>query len=210
LHGGSVVAGDCAAISCGVPVAATISAVGEIDCYEFSGTAGQVVAITESSPVGQSQFGTCWRLRRPDNAIAATQCSGLLEVTLPTDGTYAIDVYDNSSGGGTGDATGTYNVGYVVVSGSPGSCAVPVACGATIADSISAPAENDTYAFSAQAGEIASVAANDDTGGGVAIGFELYSPSGTPLAQSSAEARTVVLPSKFCLSLCLELLCFFL
>lgn len=183
--------GSCPTITCGVPVTTTIGVVGEVDCYSFTGTAGTVVSITESEPT-QPQFNTCWRLLRPDNAEVTTQCSGRQNVTLPSTGTYTINVYDNHTSG-TGNATGTYSLGYTVVSNAAETCATPIACGATVEDSISTLAENDTFSFAAQAGEVAAIAANDTTTG-VVIGFELHGPTGSSLAQSTTDARTIVLP----------------
>lgn len=185
------VAGSCPTIACGVPVTTTIGVVGEIDCYSFVGSAGEVVSITESEP-SQPQFNTCWRLRRPDNAEVTTQCSGRQSVALPSTGTYTIEVYDNHTSG-TGNATGTYSLGYAVVSDAAESCAAPIACGATVEETISTSAENDTFSFAAQAGEIAAISTND-VAAGVVIGFELYAPTGASLAQSSTDARTIVLP----------------
>ena len=185
-------AGTCPAIACGVPVTTTISSIGEIDCYGFSGTAGDVVSITESEPT-QPQFNTCWRLHRPDNAVVGTpECSGQRNVTLPATGVYTLEVYDNSTGG-TGDATGTYSLGYAVVSDATNACDTPIGCGDTVSSLISDAAESDVYSFSAQAGEIASVTAND-VDANITIGFEVYGPTGTSLAKSTSGQRTVTLP----------------
>jgi hypothetical protein len=183
-------AGACSTITCGVPIAASIGMVGEVDCYQFSGTAGDVVSITESEPT-QPQFNACWRLRQPDNSEVATECNGQQNVTLPATGTYTIFVFDNSTGG-TGDAIGNYNLGYTVVSDTAVSCAAAIGCGDTVAASISALAESDTYEFTVQAGEIASVTANDAAAGFV-TGFELYGPTGASLTKSTNGQRTVVL-----------------
>lgn len=190
LPSGARAGTTCAAITCGVPVPATIGAVGEVDCYNFTGTAGDVVSIAESEPT-QPQFNTCWRLHRPDNAVVGTpECSGQRNVTLPSTGTYTIDVYDNSNSG-TGDATGSYDLTYTAVS--PASCAVPIACGATVSGSITPPTESDTFTFAAQANEVATVTAND-IDAGVVAGFEVYSPNGTSLAKSTTGLRTISLP----------------
>lgn len=192
VRAGLVAAGGCPTIGCGVPVTTTIGIEGEIDCYSFTGTAGDVVSIAESEPT-QPQFNTCWRLRRPDTVIVGTpECSGQRNVTLPTTGSYTIEVFDNSASG-DGDATGVYNLGYAVVSNAANACATAIGCGDTASGILGAETESDMYAFAAVAGEIASITAND-ADGSIVVGFELYGPTGTSVVKSTSGQRTVTLP----------------
>src|SRR6185369_4404083 len=79
-----------AAIMCGETKNGALSAVGEIDCFTFSATAGETVSITTEKTAGL--FQACWTLQGPNGSLGGA--CGQAERTLPDTGAYTIEVFD--------------------------------------------------------------------------------------------------------------------
>lgn len=186
LRGVVADAGTCASIACGAPVSGSVP-LGASDCRELSGTAGEVVSIAIDSTTG-GNFSPRWTLLAPGGgSVGAGSFPDQRELTLPTTGAYTIQVTDNGN-----DGAGAYTLTYAVVSDAPSRCAAPIACGATVESALGTASESDTYAFDAEAGEIATITSSE-TAAGLNACWELYGPSGTSLANACIQG-TVTLP----------------
>jgi len=140
--------GIATAVSYGKTLPGSISAVGEVDTYTFSGKAGDKVIVKMTR---NSSFLDPWlEVFRPDgeplgNVVANAQAE--LRVTLPDSGTYAILTSDQAPGDDTGDYTlfvqRTFNPGTPVV----------ITYGKTSSAAISIVGEVDTYTFSGNVGD---------------------------------------------------------
>jgi len=179
-------AGTCASIACGASISGSVP-LGTSDCRDFSGTAGEVVSIAIDSTAGGA-FSPRWTLLAPGGgSVGAGSFPDQRELTLPATGSYTIQVTDNGN-----DTAGAYTLTYVVVSDAPASCAAAIACGATIESALGTASESDTYAFDAEAGEIATITSGE-TAAGLNACWELYGPAGTSLANACVQG-TVTLP----------------
>jgi hypothetical protein len=171
-----IAAGQCSStttLACGETKSGTLSMLGETDCFTFDAVAGETVNVTTSVTAGV--FQPCWEIKAPGGASLTLFCGGQDERTLPSTGTYTIEVSDLGD-----DQTGIYDVSMVVVSDTVSSCAETITCGPTLPRSLVAVAENDTFKFAGQVGDTVSITAQE-TGGGMAACWELYNPSGQSL-----------------------------
>src|SRR5207247_1625801 len=123
-------------------------------------------------------FSPCWRLFRPDGIALGIQACGQSERTLPVSGTYTLKVADFLQ-----DAPGTYNVTLEIVSGTSSNCAEALACGGILTRDIKVRGAADTFAFTAQAGEVASITTGAAPGSAPAFSpcWRVFGPNGTAL-----------------------------
>ena len=92
----------------------TISGVGDLDAFTFSGTFGQRV-IVDCVATGGASYNSSFALYPPTGGPAATSTTGdRLELQLPATGTWTLMVYDN----GLNDA-GNYELSLLNVTGGP-------------------------------------------------------------------------------------------
>ncbi len=172
-------------IACGEAQSGSIAVVGEADCFTFTTVqAGETVSVHEDQP--GSGYNTCVELLDPTSASLGSTCGGELERTLGGAGTYTIKVYEYGN-----DSTGSYNVSLTVVSDTASSCAVPLSCGQTLAGSIAALSESDTFSFAARAGDAVSVTTTE-TGPGLNACWRIYTPAGTSLGGICGQGTRVL------------------
>jgi hypothetical protein len=155
---------QCTPITCGQIEAGILSMVGESDCYEFTAQAGETVSVTTQETAGV--FQACWQISGPTGDLGP-ECSQD-QRTLPE--------------------TGTYDVSLAFVTDSASSCAEGIACGQTLARSIAAVGESDTFRFTGEIGDAVSITAQE-TGGGIGACWELYDPDGISLGGVCGQAE---------------------
>jgi hypothetical protein len=170
-------------VSDGVPAAGAgnIEAVGAIDEYTFSATAGQIVQLTDAGTAPCCSLD--WQVFAPDGTSLANDAfgpgRGPATFTSPEKGMYTIVV------SGSGTATGTYGFS---LSSVPGHQVFGIAIGDTVSDGVPAAGAGnieavgsvDEYTFSATAGQI--VQFNDPgTTPCCNLQWQLYAPDGTSL-----------------------------
>lgn len=172
-------------IACGEAHNGSIAVIGEEDCFTFTAVqTGETVSIHELQTA--AGYNTCVELLDPTSASLGSTCGGELERTLGSAGTYTIKVYEYGN-----DSTGSYDVSLTVVSDTASSCAVPLSCGQTLAGSIAAPTESDTFSFAARAGDVVSVTTTE-TGPGLNACWEVYTPAGASLGgQCGADTKVL-------------------
>jgi hypothetical protein len=174
-------ASNCAeAIGCGGVVPRNIGAIGESDTFRFTALGADAVSITVQETGGS--LGGCWELYDPTGLSLGGAC-GQAERTLAVPGGYTIRVHDDDDA-----ETGTYHVSLAFVTDSASSCAEGIACGQTLARSIAAVGESDTFRFAGEIGDAVSITAQE-TGGGIGACWELYDPDGISLGGVCGQAE---------------------
>jgi hypothetical protein len=137
-----------AAIGLGECTSGTISTASEVDVYTFSATANSVIALAVADTYS-SPFQPYADLYTPTGGLLGTVWYGDKRVfTLPSGGTYSIQVYDSGHNG-----TGDY---FVCLEGiSPSSPdAVTIQRGDTRSGTLASKAEMDPYVFTAAANDV--------------------------------------------------------
>jgi hypothetical protein len=178
----------------GAPVTATVSTIGQPAKFTFSGTAGEVVsASTLDGTFPANSDAALMFLNASGGSISSSQgagVSGLLsEVTLPTTGTYSIELASSSATGSVKlylakDATGS-----IVANGSP------------VTFTSVQVAQSARYTFSGTAGEVVSASTLDGTFAGscpatiVFLNSSGGSISASTCASPSGKLSDITLPS---------------
>ncbi|WP_420130445.1 hypothetical protein [Longimicrobium sp.] len=138
----------------GAPVAGAIDRPGDVDEYEFPGTAGQLVVIAATHPAGSGALQAV--LMGPVNSLTTAelspdQTSGYsFRVILPVNGTYKMRVWAPAS---DPMAFGPFTVEAYTVSPAPEHVSATLAIGQTVtAERIDRPGDLDVFTFAGQAG----------------------------------------------------------
>ena len=168
------------AIACGETKNGALSALGEVDCFQFDAQANETISITTSETAGV--FQACWRVQVPGGGNLGTVC-GQDSRTLPVTGTYTIEVFDNGN-----NQTGNYDANLVFVSDTASNCSQPIACGDTLASGITVVGENDTFKFAGLVTDTVTITVQE-TAGGLAACWELYDPAGLSLLGICGQAE---------------------
>jgi len=153
------------------PTSASIDAAAEVDCYTFTGTAGDRMrsrAIETSGSLSLMQ-----EIIRPDGATFSCGPTYLdeLDCQLPVSGTYTLLVKD-----GTGTHTGTYNVILLRLNKPVGCLSLGFGDPPT-SGSVVAAAEVDCYTFTGTAGDWVRSRAIE-TSGSLSLMQEIIRPDG--------------------------------
>lgn len=145
-------------ITCNVPIRdavnARIEALADTDLFTFDGVTGERVHITLE--FGTTGFFPMWRALDPSGKEVA--CSGVAtfakggrDCTIPTNGTYAIEVIDDGM-----NAIGQYSVHLQRLTEGR-TCGVPITCNTPFSDPaatrVEAGADSDLFTFTGIAGE---------------------------------------------------------
>lgn len=182
-------------IGCGNTLPGQLSAVGESDCFEFSGEQNETVSVTTQETAGF--FQSCWEIFTPGGASLGAECAGdprQDQRTLPETGTYTIRVFDQNE-----NEAGAYDVNLVFVSATASACATGIACADTLQGQLVLVGESDVYTFTGQSGDAVSVTAQE-TGGGLAACWELYDPTGLSLGSQCGQGeRTLAVSGAYTL-----------
>ena len=147
-------------------IAGTLSPGTQAAAYEFSGTAGEAIALSGAftAPSGGSPTGTWYIYDPSDNDIAGTSFGNSLTPTLATDGTYTLVLFGSNAGGPT---TYSFNL-----SGTTPAAVTPTGLNTPVTGTLAANAST-TYTFTATAGQ--AIDFDNRTAG--AISYYLYDPS---------------------------------
>ncbi len=167
-------------IACGETKTNRALVAGQQDTYTFSGNAGEAVILTA---VGTSGNVCAYaELYRAGVYLGRNSCNSYSSsLTLPANDIYTILVYDS----GLND-TGTYDLNLQFTTGR---CGTAITCGQTRSGNLTSKAQQDTYKFSANAGEaVLFSAVGTSTSGAVCSYAELYSPSGVYLGRNSCNS----------------------
>ncbi len=177
------------AIACGDVKAGNVGAVGQTDCFEFTGEAGEVVSVLARSPNAAIQ--ACAQLRDSAGAVMGQDaCGQPATFTLPASGTYSLRLFDRSN-----DETGSYAVQLQVLSATPSSCPAALPCGASESGVVASVVQSNTYRFVAgEAGEVVSITATDTTAPFEAC-WQLYGADGSPIGTLQCNHDVRTLPS---------------
>ena len=179
---------QCTPIACGQVEAGILSVVGETDCYEFTGEAGETVSVTTQETAGV--FQACWQIEGP-TGLLGVECAQD-QRTLPETGTYTIHVFDNQH-----DEAGAYDVSLTFVSDTASNCAETIGCGGVLPRSLAAVGESDTFRFTGLAADAVSITVQE-TGGALSGCWELYDPTGLSLGGVCGQAeRTLAVPGGY-------------
>jgi hypothetical protein len=167
----------------GETIQCSIDTAGEIDSFTFSANAGDIVlARASKAPLG------IWPGVRVNNSVGTTLCeqvstdsqtAEIASCTLPSAGTYTIQVYEHWY-----TSTGGYYL-YLQRLNDPGDV-TPITFGQTLAASLSTPAEMDTYTFAATAGDKVLVRAAESSSF-IWPGVRVYAPDGAKLCEKDSE-----------------------
>jgi hypothetical protein len=174
--------GRCAtSISCGQIKSGTL-VTAQQDAYSFSANAGEVITFPSQATSNRNYgFNTCADLYNAlGTKIASNPCNGVnAPFTIPTTAGYIFVVHD----------VGYYNQGnYNLNLQFPtGRCAISSGCGQINSRSL-VTAQQDVYSFSAQAGEVITVAsqATSNRNYGFNTCVDLYNASGTMIASDAS------------------------
>ncbi len=157
----------CAPLNFGAaPTARTIAAAGEIDCFTFSGAAGDRV---QERPIATSgTLAVAGELVRPNGTtVSSATC---MPCSLDSPGTYTILVGDSA---GTG--TGNYALAIQRLN-NPVGC-TPIVFGATPTTGTVAAGEIDCFTFAGTTGD--RIHANLVKTSGTALTAQLFNPTGS-------------------------------
>ncbi|MDW7981036.1 MAG: hypothetical protein RMH97_10760 [Verrucomicrobiales bacterium] len=175
-------------IECGQTVVGTIAVPGESDIYYFTGTAGQVIIVTATSP----DTNLCARaeVRAPGGTfLGSNVCDrATAPITLPVTGVYSITVRDRNN-----QYTGLYGLNLASVTGA---CGEWLGCNQSITNSLLIPGETDIYRFNGEAGQ-AVVLSTYSSDPNLCVRIEVYSPTGQLLGTNLCDKPTgvIVLPT---------------
>ena len=171
----------------------TISGVGDLDAFTFSGTFGQRV-IVDCVATGGASYNSSFALYPPTGGPAATSTTGdRLELQLPATGTWTLMVYDN----GLNDA-GNYELSLLNVTGGPLTTGGDTDGGPILSNEIKTGQHNqgvdfDAYTFAGTAGQRVVLTAVA-TGASNNTNMTLYPPGGiTNEGTTSADQMEVLL-----------------
>jgi len=170
-------------ISCGDLLSGSISAVADIDVYEFAGQAGDHVVIDARRTSG-STLRPALALDGPDGLV--TQADLHIRTKLNKSGRYTIRVYDMSL-----EDTGDYNLSLVNLS-CPGT---PISCGDLLSRSISTVADIDVYEFAGQAGDHVVIDVRRTSGSTLRPALALHGPGGELVTYADWHMRTELIQS---------------
>ncbi|MGH9842869.1 MAG: pre-peptidase C-terminal domain-containing protein, partial [Blastocatellia bacterium] len=159
-------------ISCGQTLSRNIDSIARQDTYTFNGNAGEAVNVGAVAVSGV--LAARAEIYSPSNTLIGANGFGNTNtgsLTLPATGTYTILVRDFNL-----NRTGPYAINLQFTTGR---CGTAIACGETkTGRNIASIAQQDSYTFSANAGEAVNIAAVA-TSGELAARLELYSPANT-------------------------------
>jgi hypothetical protein len=169
-------------ITYGEMVTCAVTPVGDIDIFQFQGTAGEaVLAIavsTGTTPSTSPEF--CLALYGPSGSVVINyQCAfptATFGATLATTGTYTIQVVTANFTG-----TGPYTLSLQRVSSPPSPTAKPIGFQSIVDDQINLVGEDDLYTFTAVAGaavQATIVALGNTPSTAPEFCLALYGPSG--------------------------------
>jgi hypothetical protein len=170
-------------VTYGELVSCTITPVGDIDLFQFQGTAGEAISIVATNANGVAVPFPCVALFAPSGAqigaIACALTSSTLNATLTVTGPYMIQVYGNNV------ALNSVVVAYALtvqrVSAPPSPTAKSIGFNQNVSDAIQNVGEQDIYTFSATAGAVVQITASNANGAAVPLPcVSLFGPSGAP------------------------------
>jgi hypothetical protein len=173
-----------APLPCGGFVSGTLGVPGATDLFTLTGQAGEIISLALASTGGftssPSSRSVALTIFAPSGAVVgpALLSNSQSLYTLPVTGVYAIRISANNLA-----VTGSYNVSRECLAPTPSPNAVPLACGALTAGTISAPGGTDLLTFTGQAGDITSLVLTS-TGGFTSrpssrsVALTVFAPSG--------------------------------
>jgi uncharacterized protein YdeI (BOF family) len=173
-------------IGFGETIQCSILAAGEVDTYTFSASAGDKVLVRISKSAGDFWPGIqvyAGGLKICENGSSTT--AEIASCSLTSNGTYSIRVYDHW----TGDYTGDYYL-YLQRLNNPGT-PTPIAFGQSLAGSILAPAQANTYTFAASAGDKVLVRATKSAGN-FWPGVRIYDPGGLKICEDGGSTMAEI------------------
>jgi hypothetical protein len=162
--------GRCGAgLSCGQTSSAALVGRAEQDAYSFGANAGEAVLFAAVATSGSHEPLAC--LYRPSGTIVGCNSpnGGSVSFTLPTTGTYTIVVGDFFH-----DEVGTYDLNLQFTTGR---CGTRLTCQQPLQGSLASVAEQDSFTFTANGGDAATIAAVATSGNIQALAC-LYTPAG--------------------------------
>ncbi len=179
-------------ISYGETITGSISVVGEVDTYTFSGTAGDkvIIRMTESTTGSSEYMEPRIELYNPSGQLiedSVNSSQTCLFLVLPSTGTYTIFASD----GYPGEDDGNYAI-FIQRSFDPG-LADTLSYGETVTSNLSAQGDIDTYVFSGTAGDKVIIRMTESTSGSseyMEPQVELYNPAGELFADSVNSSQT--------------------
>jgi hypothetical protein len=173
------------ALVCGSLARKSITALGQVDQYTFSGQANGRVTLTLATGLGFTVTATLFS--PTGRQLRAFNSRSQQQVTLPESGTYLIQVRTANF-----IATGGYSLGLECLL-PPSPVDATLVCGSLISGAISAQGEVDQYAFSGQAN--GRVTLTLSLRSAFTVTATLFSPTGQQLLSfRSRERRQVTLP----------------
>ena len=175
----SVTGGGCDSqtISCGQTLTNSTSENSEMDAYNFSGNAGQILSMSFWVSLGGFVADIYTPAGQLQGSIATDNA---LNLTLTNTGTFTVLVHHSSY-----LAVASYSLSLQSVTG--GGCdSQTISCGQTLTNSTSFYSEMDGYAFAANAGENVVLT----TSGFGAAEFDVYDPTGSNVTRIGPSAVT--------------------
>jgi len=173
-------------ISFGETVQCSIVSAGETDTYTFTANAGDKVLVRASKSSGSlwpgiKVFSGVTELCQAGSSVTAEIAS----CSLPSPGTYTIQVRDGFNGTYTGD----YYL-YLQRLNNPGN-PTAITFAQTLSGSIITPAEMDTYTFTASADDKVLVRVSKSSGS-LWAGVRIYGPDGTKVCEAGSSVTAEI------------------
>jgi hypothetical protein len=190
---------DAVALGCGALAFGTLEARAEVDLYSFTGSSGQLIALTLASTGGfatnTGSLSVTATLFAPSGAlVGSVRSNSQANFVLPATGTYVVRAHATNLA-----TTGSYNLNFECLypEQSPGTFAL--GCGALASGAIAASGEVDLYSFVASAGQLISLTLASTGGfatntGSFSATATLFAPSGAPSGsvRTNSQANFVV------------------
>jgi hypothetical protein len=179
-------------IACNTPVTATLgtAALADSNLHSFSGVANERVHISIATHSGTS-FQPFWRLVGPTGNHICGYAASHADCTLPTSGSYAIEVLD-----GNFDGTGTYSLHLQRLNAGK-RCGGTIACNTPVTATLGTAARADTnlHSFSGVANERVHVSIATHSGTSFQPFWRLVGPTGNHVCGYAASHADCTLPA---------------
>jgi hypothetical protein len=166
-------------------VKGTIDAPIDVKQFTFDGHKGDVITLAMTSAATQGGFVADANVFTPSGVnIDNFTATGQRYLTLPEDGTYMVQMHDNSYANEGAFAIGLE--GIVPISPSP----TPLVPGGIVKGTIDAPIDVKQFTFDGQAGDIITLAMTSTaTHGGFVADANVFAPSGTDIDNFTATGQ---------------------
>ncbi len=184
---------QCTLLTCDVAVNASIDTSGEVDCFAFTASDGEIVDISVVSQAAGGSFRPSWILLDSSGTPVDGPCGsfGPSEPNYPcgplaaSGSPYGLGVRASHEG----DDTGAYAVRFERVTAAYACEDIPLTCAVPVVETTDNPLDTDLFSFSVSDGEMVEISVMSGWHGGTVIGaaWELIDGTGNPVDGSCGQ-----------------------